>query len=84
MSSADFFQINFLRKIFPEQYQSAKRFGSRSGSTYVGADLGPNCLLRSSADSKMTLPDKELNIVLYTFTYYDYGNLPTEVRSNKI
>ena len=36
-----------------EHYQSVKQFESRSGPTCVGPDLGPNCLLRLSADIKI-------------------------------
>ena len=46
LSSADFFQINFFEKMFQEYQQGVKQFGSRSGPTFVGLDLGPNCLQR--------------------------------------
>ena len=47
LSSADFFQINFLKKFFQEYHQNVKQFGP---SRFVGPDLGPNCLPRLSAD----------------------------------
>ena len=47
-----FFKINFFRKFFQERDQSVKQFESRSGPTYVGLDLGPNCLQRLSAHNK--------------------------------
>ena len=50
MSSADFFKINFWGNFFQEYHQSVKQFGSRSGPTFVGPDLGPNCLQKLSAD----------------------------------
>ena len=31
--SADFFKINFFKKLFQEHYLSVKQFGSRSGPT---------------------------------------------------
>ena len=42
LSSADFFKINFFKKIFQEHYQRVKRFGSGSGQHSVGPDLGQN------------------------------------------
>ena len=56
-----FFIINFFKKISHEHYQSAKPFRSRSGPTFVGPDLGPNCLQMLSADDKKSpLARKEL------------------------
>ena len=46
-----FFQINFFKKFF----QSVKQFGFRSGPTFVGPDLDPNCLQRLSANHKSQL-----------------------------
>ena len=40
-----------------------QQFGSRSGSTVVGPDLGPNCLQRSSVDDKI-VTNKEIDNVL--------------------
>ena len=37
LSSADFFEINFFQKTFPDDYQSVKKLGSRSGSTFCRA-----------------------------------------------
>ena len=42
-----FFKINIFKKFFKEHCQSVKQFGS-----FVGPDLSPNCLQRSSADDK--------------------------------
>ena len=58
--SADFFQ-----KLFHEQNQIVKQFGSRSELTFVGPYLGPNCLQMLSADcisrgQKSSLARKEL------------------------
>ena len=44
-----FFNINFFKKFFQEYHQSVKQFGSRSGPTLVGPDLGPKRLQRISA-----------------------------------
>ena len=45
LSSADFFEINFLEKFYQEYCQGVKQFGSRSGLTkYLLPDLDPNCL----------------------------------------
>ena len=52
LSSADFFKINFFKKIFQEHYHSVKQFGSRSGQYSVSPYLVPNCLQRLSADDK--------------------------------
>ena len=46
-ASANFFQINFFKKLFQEHYQTFKQFGSKSGP-----DLGPSCLQMLSADNK--------------------------------
>ena len=40
LSSADFFQNNFSKKIFQEQYQGVKWFGSWSGPTFCGSWSG--------------------------------------------
>ena len=48
--SADFFQSHFFLKFFQEYHQGVKQFESRSGPTFVGPDLGSNCLPRLSAD----------------------------------
>ena len=45
-----FFKINFFQQFLQEYHQSFKQFGSRSDMTFVGPDLGPNCLQRLSAD----------------------------------
>ena len=68
-SSAGFFEINFIKKLFQEHHQIVKWFGS------VGPDLGPNCLQWLSADNKMApLAGKELrmsdNRVLNGFIQY--------------
>ena len=47
----NFLKINFFEKSFQEYHRSVKQFGSRSGQTNVGPDLGPNCLQRLSADN---------------------------------
>ena len=52
LSSADFFQKNFLVAFFQEHFKSVKRFGSRSGPTL--------CLKSLSADDKSPLARKEL------------------------
>ena len=54
LSSADVSKINILKKIFYEYDQSVKQFRSISGPTFVGPDLGPNCLQRLSAGKKLT------------------------------
>ena len=46
-----FFPINFFKIFFQEYYQSVKQFQSRAGPTFVGPDLGPNCLQMLSADN---------------------------------
>ena len=49
VSSADFFfKNNFFKKVFHEEYQSVKRFGSN----LVCPDLGPNCLQWLTAEEK--------------------------------
>ena len=48
--TADFFQNHLFKKFFQEYHQSVKQFGSRSGPTFVGPDLSPNCLQRLSAE----------------------------------
>ena len=48
---ADFFKMNFFKKIFLEYHPGVKQFGSRSGPTIVGPDLDPNCLQRLSVDN---------------------------------
>ena len=45
-----FFQNQLFEKFFQEYHQSVKQFGPRSGTTFVGPDLGPICLQRLSAD----------------------------------
>ena len=49
-----FFQISFFKTFFREYDQNVKRLGYslRSGPTFFGPDLGPNCLQRLSADNK--------------------------------
>ena len=49
-----FSKSSFLEKFFQEYHQTVKQFGPRSGPTFVGHDLGPNCLqllFRLSADN---------------------------------
>ena len=48
LSSADFFKINFFKKLFQKNYQN------------VGPDLGPNCLQMLSADDRTPASKKEL------------------------
>ena len=55
MSTADFCQNQSFLKFFQEYHQSVKPFGSRSGPTFVGPDLGPNCLQRLSADDTSSI-----------------------------
>ena len=63
LSSADFFfKINFFEKFFQEYHQSVKQFGSRSGPTIVGPDLGLNCLQKFSADDTSMKRVKDRNI----------------------
>ena len=35
-----FFEINFFEQFYHEHRQSVKQFGSRSGPTFVGPDVG--------------------------------------------
>ena len=51
-----FSKLIFSKTIFQKPYQSFKRFGSRSGWTGLGPDLGLNCFQSVSADeNKVTL-----------------------------
>ena len=51
-----FFKINFFKKLFQEDHQSVYQFGSRSGPifcharSFVGPDLGANCLQKLLTD----------------------------------
>ena len=45
LSLLNIFKINFFKILFQEHYRSVRRFGSRSGPTF----LDPNCLQRLSA-----------------------------------
>ena len=45
-----FFKIIFIKKLFQDYNQSVKQCGSRSGPTFVGPDLGPNCFHRLSVE----------------------------------
>ena len=50
LSCADFFKSTFSKNSFQEYHKRVKQVGSRSGPTFVGPDLGPNCLQMLSAD----------------------------------
>ena len=45
-----FFKINFFKTFFQEYHQRAKQVVSRSGLTFVGHNLGSNCLQLLLAD----------------------------------
>ena len=51
-------------------HQSAKHFGSRSGPTFVGPDLGPNCFQKLSADET-----NRQRVILY------YTNRPPDINA---
>ena len=51
LSTADFFKIIFLTKIFQEStIRMSNSLDSDQARLSVGPDLGPNCLQRVSAD----------------------------------
>ena len=60
-----FFQIIFFKKLFQEYHQSAKQFGSGSGPTFVGPDMGPNFLQRISADDKSCTRKEFISIYVF-------------------
>ena len=45
LSPVDFLKNKLFHKCFQDYHKRVKQFGSRSGPTSVGPDLGPNCLL---------------------------------------
>ena len=51
---------------FFQYHPSVKKFGSRSGPTFIGPDRGPNCLQRLSAD----IAGKELNTKQLVETFW--------------
>ena len=50
--SADFFKINFFKKLLQEHYKSVKRLDPDQDRHFFSPDLGPNCLQRLSADEQ--------------------------------
>ena len=52
----------FFKKIFQEYQQRVKEFGPRSGQHFVGSNLGPNCLQRLSAETKVTTSRERVNL----------------------
>ena len=56
-----FFKINIVEKLFQEYHQSVKQFGSISAPTYVGPDLGPNCLQRYQQMTKAATSKERVN-----------------------
>ena len=62
-----FFKIKFFEKFFQEYHQNIKQFGYRSGPTFVGPDLGPNCLqfkLSTNDTSRQRVKITEFNFGL--------------------
>ena len=69
LSSADFFKINFFKKLFREYHQNVKQFGPRSGPSLCRARSGSKlfvCLLGnfyaflSSADFFQNQPFRKI------------------------
>ena len=50
LSSADFFKINFLKKMFQKHVSISNSLDTDQDRQYVGPDMGSNCLQRLSAD----------------------------------
>ena len=76
-SSADFFQYQLFKKFFQEHYQSAKRFGSRSGLTQhsVFPDLGQNCLQSQGSFCEKTVDVLLKRTIFGWAPYTSYLNL---------
>ena len=51
--------VHFFQKIIQEQYQSVRRLDPDQDRSFVGPDLGPNCLQRLSED------DSLFDLILY-------------------
>ena len=49
-----FFKIKFFEEFFQKYHQSVKQFGSRSGPTFVGPDLGSNCLQKYQQTTQLS------------------------------
>ena len=63
LSSADFFKINFFKKLFQEHYESVKRFRSGSGPTWVQT-VYKGYLYQQT--TKLSLQSKELTLTALT------------------